>query len=160
MAFAAFASVIPEAERGDMIGAYHKRLMSKDRTIALGAAKAWSVYEGSLLSLYPDPQRVERFAEAEYALAFARIECHYFVNKGFFESDDQLLRNAHRLKSIPGEIIHGRYDVVTPLKSAFDLKTAWPSAGLHVIPDAGHAMSEAGTTHELVTATRRFADRA
>ena len=159
-AFAAFAAPIPAAERGDMIGAYHKRLMSPDRATALAAAKAWSIYEGSLLSLFPDPQRVERFAEAEYALAFARIECHYFVNKGFFERDDQLLRGAHRLAAIPGAIVHGRYDVVTPVKSAFDLKAVWPAADLRVVPDAGHAMSEAGTTHELVAATRRFADMA
>ncbi|KAB2847996.1 MAG: prolyl aminopeptidase [Hyphomicrobiaceae bacterium] len=157
-AFAAFSAPIPPSERGDMIGAYYKRLMSADRAIALAAARAWSVYEGSLLSLVPDPQRVERFAEADYALAFARIECHYFVNRGFFDSDDQLLRDANRLSGIPGVIVHGRYDVVTPIKSAFDLKAACPAADLRIVPDAGHAMSEAGIIHELVSATRRLAD--
>ena len=105
----------------------------------------------------PDAERVKRFSEDAYALAFARIECHYFINRGFFSSDDQLIANAHRLSAIPGVIVHGRYDVVTPVKIAFDLARAWPEAELRMVPDSGHAMTESGIVHELVAATTRFA---
>jgi proline iminopeptidase len=155
-AFAAYESVIPPAERGDMIGAYHKRLTDPDPQVRLNAAKAWSVWEGSTLSLLQDPERMRNFGADAYAIAFARIECHYFVNAGFFASDGQPLTDAVRLRDIPGTIIHGRYDVVTPVKNAWDLKAAWPSAELRIVADAGHAMSEPGITHELVSATRRY----
>jgi proline iminopeptidase len=155
-AFAAYESVIPPAERGDMISAYHKRLTDPDPQVRLNAAKAWSVWEGSTLSLLQDPERMRNFGADAYAIAFARIECHYFVNAGFFASDGQLLTDAVRLRDIPGTIIHGRYDVVTPVKNAWDLKAAWPSAELRIVADAGHAMSEPGITHELVSATRRY----
>ena len=108
--------VIPEAERGDMIEAYHRRLTDPDPAVQLEAARAWSAWEGKTLSLLPDAERVRRFSEDHYALAFARIECHYFVNGGFFDTDDQLIADAHRLKDIPGVIVHGRYDVVTPVE--------------------------------------------
>ena len=140
-----------------MIAAYHKRLTASDSDIQLEAARAWSAWEGRTLSLLPDAERVKRFSEDAYALAFARIECHYFINRGFFSSDDQLIANAHRLSAIPGVIIHGRYDVVTPVKTAFDLVRAWPEASLRVVPDSGHAMTEPGIVHELVAATNRFA---
>jgi proline iminopeptidase len=160
-AFAAYESVIPPAERGDMISAYHKRLTNPDPQVRLNAAKAWSVWEGSTLSLLQDPERMRNFGADAYAIAFARIECHYFVNAGFFASDGQLLTDAARLRDIPGTIIHGRYDVVTPVKNAWDLKAAWPSAELRIVADAGHAMNEPGITHELVSATRRHrSDRA
>jgi proline iminopeptidase len=155
-AFAAYASVIPPAERGDMIAAYHRRLTDPDPQVRLAAAKAWSVWEGSTLSLVQDAERIRHFGADAYALAFARIECHYFVNAGFFASDGQLLTDAGRLRDIPGTIIHGRYDVVTPVKNAWDLKAAWPNAELRIVPDAGHAMSEPGISHELVSATRRY----
>ena len=100
---------------------------------------------------------MRRFSEDHYALAFARIECHYFVNGGFFHADDQLIADAHRLSDIPGVIVHGRYDVVTPVKIAHDLSRAWPEASLRIVADAGHAMTEAGIVHELVAATDRFA---
>ena len=100
---------------------------------------------------------MRRFSEDAYALAFARIECHYFVHGGFFDADDQLIRAADRLKRIPGVIVHGRYDVVTPAKIAVALARAWPEADLRIVPDAGHAMTEAGIVHELVSATNRFA---
>ena len=109
------------------------------------------------MSLLPDPERVRRFSEEAYALAFARIECHYFMHAGFFDADDQLIRAANRLKSIPGVIVHGRYDVVTPAKIAVDLHRAWPGAELRIVADAGHAMTEAGIVHELIGATKRFA---
>jgi proline iminopeptidase len=160
-AFAAYESVIPAAERGDMISAYHKRLTDPDPAVRLNAAKAWSVWEGSTLSLLQDPERMRNFGADAYAIAFARIECHYFVNAGFFASDGQLLTDAVRLHDIPGTMIHGRYDVVTPVKNAWDLKAAWPRAELRIVADAGHAMSEPGITHELVSATRRYrSDRA
>ena len=160
-AFADYQRIIPEGERGDMIGAYHRRLTHEDAAVQLEAARAWSAWEGKTLSLIPDADRVRRFSEDHYALAFARIECHYFVNGGFFHADDQLIADAHRLSDIPGVIVHGRYDVVTPVKIAHDLSRAWPEASLRIVADAGHAMTEAGIVHELVTATDRFAgDRA
>ncbi len=121
-AFEPYLAQIPPAERGDMIGAYYKRLTHPDRSVQIAAARAWSVWEGSTLSLYEDSDRVRHFANESYALAFARIECHYFVNGGFFDSDGQLLKNAHRLAGIPGVIVHGRYDVCTPFRNAWDLK--------------------------------------
>ena len=147
---------IPEAERGDMVAAYYKRLTSDDPAVRLSAARAWSQWEGTTISLLPDPARVAHFGEGAFALAFARIECHYFINRGFFESDGWLLHNAHRLKSIPGAIVHGRYDVCTPVKNAFDLHAAWPEAEFRVIPDAGHAASEPGTLDALISFTDWF----
>ena len=155
--FDAFRSLIPEAERSDMIAAYHRRVTGDDPAVRLAAAKAWSIWEGSTLSLQPDSERIKNFGIDAYALAFARLECHYFVNRGFFDCDDQLLRDAPRIAAIPGTIVHGRYDVVTPVKNAYDLKEAWPRADLRVVPDAGHAMSEPGNIHEIVSATRAFA---
>ncbi|MEW5965044.1 MAG: prolyl aminopeptidase [Pseudomonadota bacterium] len=153
-AFAAFEAEIPPAERADMIAAYHRRLTGADVKARLGAARAWSVWEGTTLSLIQDPERVRLFGAEAYALAFARIECHYFVNGGFFERDGQLLADAWRIADIPGVIVHGRYDVVTPARNAYDLKQAWPRAELRIVPDAGHAMTEPGIVHELVSATR------
>lgn len=156
-AFEAYQSVIPEEERKDMVAAYYRRLTHPDPEVQLTAARAWSIWEGTTLSLQPDPERVRQFGSDSYAIAFARIECHYFVNRGFLERDGQLLEDAHRLANIPGVIVHGRYDVVTPLKNAWDLKRHWPTAELRIVPDAGHAMTEPGIIHELVSATRRFA---
>jgi proline iminopeptidase len=156
-AFEDYLRVIPDDERSDMIAAYHRRLTSPDPDVQIEAARAWSAWEGKTLSLLPDADRVRRFSEDHYALAFARIECHYFVNRGFFASDDQLIADAHRLADIPGIIVHGRYDVVTPVKIAFDLARNWPRAKLRVVPDSGHAMTEPGIVHELVAATKAFA---
>jgi len=156
-AFERYRNVIAEAERDDMIAAYYRRLTHDDPAVQLEAARTWSAWEGKTLSLLPDSERVRRFSEDHYALAFARIECHYFVNGGFFDTDDQLIANAHRLAAIPGVIVHGRYDVVTPVKIAYDLARAWPEAQLRIVADAGHAMTEAGIVHELVAATGRFA---
>ena len=156
-AFEAYEAQIPPAERGDMIAAYYKRLTHSDRQVQLAAARAWSVWEASTLSLIEDPERIKQFANEAYALAFARIECHYFVNRGFFARDGQLLERAERIGAIPGVIVHGRYDVCTPVRNAWDLKRAWPIADLRIVPDAGHALIEPGIVHELVGATRRFA---
>jgi proline iminopeptidase len=108
------------------------------------------------LSLFPDEARVAKFGEEAYAVAFARIECHYFINKGFFKIDGQLLQNAGQLAPIPGVIVHGRYDVVTPVRNAFDLHRVWPQAHLRIVSDAGHATTEPGIVHELVEATDGF----
>lgn len=110
-----------------------------------------------MISLLPDPARVAAFGEDQYAVAFARIECHYFQNRGFLESDDQLLRNVDRIRHIPGVIVHGRYDMCTPFINAWQLKTMWPEADLRIVEDAGHAVTEPGIVHELIEATRRFA---
>ena len=156
--FEAYAGVIPGDERSDMIAAYYRRLTDPDPQVRLRAARAWSTWEGSTLSLLPDRDRVAAFAADQYALSIARIECHYFVHAGFFERDDQLIANAGRLAQIPGVIVQGRYDVVTPLRTAWQLARAWPEADFRIVPDAGHAMNEPGIVHELVSAAERFAD--
>jgi proline iminopeptidase len=157
-AWEGFLAPIPHDERDDMIRAYYKRLCHPDPAVHGPAAEAWSVWEGSTLSLIQDPARMRAFANPAYALAFARIECHYFINKGFLDQDGALLEAAHRLAGIPGVIVHGRYDVVTPVRNAWDLKQAWPAAELRIVADAGHAMTEPGIVHELVRATTNFRD--
>ncbi|TPW21996.1 MAG: prolyl aminopeptidase [Elusimicrobia bacterium] len=156
-AFEPYRDHIPVEERGDMMAAYHRRLTSEDRAVRMAAAKAWSVWEGATSKLLPDPGLMDKFAEDKHAEAFARIECHYFVNKGFFEHDDQLIHDAARLKGIPGVIIHGRYDVVCPLETAWLLHKAWPDGELKISPDSGHAMSEPANRTALLDATDRFA---
>lgn len=158
-AWDAFEGHIPEAERGDMIRAYYARLIDPDPRVHMPAAAAWSIWEGTTLSLIEDAARVRAFSNPGYALAFARIECHYFVNKGFFASDGALLDQAHRIAAVDGTIVHGRYDMVTPIRSAWDLKQAWPAAELRIVPDGGHAMTEPGIIHELVRATAEFRDK-
>jgi proline iminopeptidase len=158
-AWQGFIAPIPEAERGDFIAAYYKRLTGPDPEVRLACARAWSMWEGAALSLLPDPARVAAFGEPNYAIAFARIECHYFINRGFFEEDGQLIARAGILRVIPGVIVHGRYDLCTPVAIAFDLHRAWPEADLRIVPDSGHAMTEPGIVHELVGATERFKSR-
>lgn len=155
-AWEAYLAPIPEAERGDLMAAYYKRLTGNNEAEKLACARAWSTWEGTTLSLLPDAERQARFGDDHFAIAFARIECHYFMNKGFFERDDQLLANAGRLKGIPGIMVHGRYDVVTPLKNAWDLKKAWPEAELEIIADAGHTATEPGIVDALVRASDKF----
>ncbi len=159
-AFDALVNVIPENERHDLVSAYHRRLTGDDPRLRVEAAKAWSRWEATTLSLRSDPNRVRAFASEAYALAFARIESHYFINRGFFPSDDYLLANAAKLAAIPITIVHGRFDVVTPVRNAWDLKRAVPHADLRIVPAAGHAMSEPGVINELVQATRSFVSRA
>jgi len=148
-----FLAPIPEAERGDLIGAYHRRLTGSDRQAQLKAAAAWSQWEGDTISIRGPEARPPKFNEAEFAVAFARIECHFFHNRGFFEHDGWILKNAHRLKGIPGWIAQGRFDVVTPLEGAWTLKKAWPEARLDIVWDAGHASTEPGVIDALVRAT-------
>ncbi|MEM1379703.1 MAG: prolyl aminopeptidase [Pseudomonadota bacterium] len=152
-----FIAPIPEDERGDLMAAYQRRLQGDDDTLKLEAAKAWSVWEGSTVSLLPSRERMDSFAGDRFALAFARIENHYFMERGFFEADGWIIANAHKLSGIPGTIVQGRYDVVTPMKSAWELHQAWSGSMLKVVPDAGHAASEAGIVNELVNATKRYA---
>ncbi|GAA2000308.1 prolyl aminopeptidase [Nocardiopsis rhodophaea] len=148
---------IPPDERDDLIGAYSKRLNSTDPDVRLAAARAWSMWEGSTVTLVPDPDIRAQHADPEYALAFARIENHYFVHGGFF-TPDQLIANAKRLREIPGVIVQGRYDVCTPARTAYELHKAWPEAEFTIVDDAGHAFSEPGILHHLIEATDRFAD--
>lgn len=152
-----YVAQIPSEERDHMVAAYYKRLTSDDRELRLRAARAWSVWEGSTSRLIPDPEMVKRTGEDRFAEAFARIECHYFINHGFFERDDQLLQNIHRLKDIPATIVQGRYDVVCPAESAYELNKAWPGSTLHIVADAGHSALEAGIAARLVQATDEFA---
>jgi proline iminopeptidase len=151
-----YLKVIPEAERADMVSAYYRRLTSEDDAQRLEAARAWSIWEGSTSKLLFDPAMIEKFADPEFALAFARIECHYFMNNAFFATDNYLIENVGRIRSIPGIIVQGRYDVVCPMTSAWDLHRAWPEAQLDIIPDAGHSISEPGIIDALVRATDRF----
>ena len=155
-AWEGYLGPIPVEERGDLLGAYHRRLTSDDPQVRQEAARAWSVWEGSTSRLIPDPELVSRNAGDEFSLAFARIECHYFLNRGFFEDEEQLLRGVERIRRIPTVIVQGRYDVVCPMETAWALHRAWPEAEFRVVPDAGHAAMEAGILHELIEATNRF----
>ena len=151
-----YLAAIPEAERGDMMAAYYRRLTSDDPRERLAAAKAWSTWEASTSFLKVSRAYVDQAGLDEWATAFARIEAHYFVNRGFFTHDDQLLRNVATIRAIPGVIVQGRYDVVCPMTSAWDLHRAWPEAELIVVDDAGHSAFEPGITHHLIAATDRF----
>ncbi|WP_019830875.1 prolyl aminopeptidase [Sphingomonas sp. PR090111-T3T-6A] len=153
-----FLAPIPEAERGDLLEAFRKRLTGGDESEKVSAARAWAQWEGETITLLPDPATSGGFGEEQFAVAFARIENHYFVNKGWME-EGQLLRDVHKLKGIPGTIVQGRYDAATPVRSAWDLHRAWPEAEFHLIPDAGHAYSEPGILDRLIRATDAHADR-
>lgn len=153
----AYIAAIPVEERGDLIGAYHKRI-----TGGLGeeemkkACKAWSLWEGRTSKLLPDGDFIAHYGEDKFSLSFARIESHYFQNAGFFDADDQLLRDVGKIRHIPAVIVQGRYDLVCPAKTAFDLHKAWPEAEFHLIPDAGHSAYEPGTQAQLLAATDKF----
>ena len=147
---------IAEVERGDLMSAYYRRLTSDDEATRVAAAKAWSVWEGTTSLLYPDQKKIADTGADEFAVAFARIECHYFVHGGFFETEDQLLRGVDRIRHVPAVIVQGRYDVVCPARSAWDLHRAWPEAELVIVDDAGHSALEPGIRSALVEATDRF----
>lgn len=153
-----YLSFIPQAERHDLMQAYQKRLLSDDAETRLEAAKRWSVWEGSTCHLIPDLQHIEETADAEFALAFARIENHYFVNRGFFTEENQILNNIDRIRHIPTVIIQGRYDVVCPMQTAWDLHQAFPEAQFILLKQSGHSAFEPEITAELITATDRFAE--
>jgi proline iminopeptidase len=148
-----FCAPIPLAERNDMVGAFHRRLTGPDRKVQTQAAAAWSQWEGDTISLRGPEARPAKFNEAEFAVAFARIECHFFHHRGFFPEDNWILNNLGAVRSLPGWIVQGRFDVVTPLAAAWALKAAWPEARFEIIWDAGHASTEPGIVDALVRAT-------
>jgi proline iminopeptidase len=151
-----YLAPIPESERQDLVKAYYKRLTHENPEVRQTAARAWSIWEASTSKLLPDPDLVNRFSDDSFAEAFARIECHYFINGGFFAPDDQLLHNVHKIRHIPGVIVQGRYDVVCPMTSAWDLHKVWPESELIIVPDAGHSATETGIVSALIDATDRF----
>lgn len=151
-----YLAQIPADERGDMVKAYYKRLTSPDATIRKAAARAWSVWEGSTSCLLPDLDMINHSGTDEFAEAFARIECHYFVHGIWMRNDNQILEDVHKIRHIPCEIVHGRYDVVCPVENAWDLHKLWPESVLHIVPDAGHSAKEPGILKLLVAATEKF----
>lgn len=159
-AYDRYIAPIPEDERDDLLHAFHRRLIGSNRKARIEAAKAWACWEGETISIAGPSSRPAKFEEDEFADAFARIECHYFVNKGFFPEDGWLLKQAaEKLGSIPGIIVHGRYDVVTPLATAWALSKVWPASELHIVPDAGHSSLDSSIIDQLIRATRTFAKR-
>lgn len=153
-----YVKPIPINKRDDLLTAYYQRLTSPDIQIRLEAARAWSIWEASTSRLFPDLDLKQRFGIDAFAEAFARIECHYFINKGFIAPEDKLLLNIDRIRKIPAVIVQGRYDVVCPMMSAWELHRAWPEAEFIVVADAGHSMSEPGIRTCLMEATDKFAD--
>jgi proline iminopeptidase len=154
-AWEGYIKAIPAAEHGDLVRAYYTRLTSPDAGVRAAAARAWSVWEGSTSNLFPSAALIAKTGEEDFALAFARIECHYFVHKAWLEGKE-LLANVDKIRTIPGVIVQGRYDVVCPMESAWALHRAWPEAQLHVVQDAGHSAFEPGNLHHLIEATDRF----
>lgn len=154
-----YLNVIPMNERHDMVTAYYKRLTSSDEKTRLEAAKAWSKWEAATSRLIVDPKAIDEFEDPEYALSFARIECHYFMNNAFFKTNNWILENIEKIKHIPSVIIQGRYDVVCPATSAWELHRAWPEAEFKIIVDAGHSMSEPGIRSALIEATDKFRNK-
>ncbi|HID80871.1 MAG TPA: prolyl aminopeptidase [Chromatiales bacterium] len=152
-----FLAPIPEHERYDLVSAYYKRLTGNDEVARMACAEAWSVWEGRTATLNADARLAAHFAEPYFALAMARIECHYFMNHAFIKPN-QLLEDAHKLANIPGVIVHGRYDIICPVDQAFLLHQEWPDSELNVIPAAGHAASEPGIAAALVQATDKMAE--
>lgn len=153
-----FIAPIPQAERGDLMAAYRKRLTGDDKAARIEAAKAWSLWEGETITLLPQPETSDKFGEDDFALAFARIENHYFVHGGWLD-EGQLLRDAHKLRGIPGLIVHGRYDMPCPARYAWQLHKGWPDAEFFLIEGAGHAYSEPGILDRLIYATDKFAGK-
>lgn len=151
-----FVRDIPISERGELLVAYQRRLESPDRQLQLAAARAWSLWEARTSRLYEDAAIIERFTEPQFALAFARIENHFFLNRGFLAHENQLIADIGRIRHIPAVIVQGRYDVVCPMDAAWALHRAWPEAELRIVPDSGHSASEPGTVHELILATDRM----
>ena len=151
-----FMAGLPRAERGDPIGNYHARLTSGDIDVRAAAARSWSIWECRVATLLPDDDLVAHCDDTGFSLAFSRIECHYFVNDGFLEAPDQLLRDVVAIRDIPATIVHGRYDVICPLRNAWRLHKAWPESELVIVPDAGHSANEPGIAKALVQATDRY----
>jgi proline iminopeptidase len=158
-AWAKYIEPIPLNERHDFVTSFYNRLTSSDANTRIEAAKAWSIWEGSTSKLFTDPAFIERFGGDDFATAFARIECHYFINKGFFQEDGWLLKNVDKIRHIPTWIVQGRYDMVCPATSAYELNQKWPESKLFIIADAGHSASEPGIKSKLIEATNYFASQ-
>lgn len=151
-----YLAPIPEAEREDLVKAYYTRLTSPNRDVRMQAARAWSTWEGATSRLIPDLEMIDHCGADEFAEAFARIECHYFTHGIWMRNDNQILEDVHRIRHIPCEIVHGRYDVVCPVENAWDLHKTWPESALHIVADAGHSAREAGILTKLIEITERF----
>jgi proline iminopeptidase len=154
-----FLAPIPVNEQRNLLEAYYKRLTGDDQDTQRIAAKAWSEWEGSTINLLQRPKQIAQFGSDDFAVTFARIETHYFYHNGFFQSDDWLIQNCDCIRHIPTTIIQGRYDVCTPMQTAWDLHRAFPEAEFHVVADAGHAFDEPGIADQLVRATDHYADK-
>ena len=157
--FEEYKNAIPEVERHDMMSAYYRRLTGDDEEEKLKCAKAWSKWEMATCRLIVNKERLNRAEDPAFALKFARIECHYFVHGGFFHSDEQLLDGAKILRenNIPGSIVQGRYDMVCPMKTAWELHKRWPEADFIVVPDAGHSSLEEGIRHHIMEEVKKYA---
>ncbi len=155
-AWESYRDAIPESERGDFVKAYYARLTSADPKVRMAAAVPWTTWEMATSRLYTTPEMLASLVTDDFAIKFARIECHYFINKGFFDEDGWILKNIDTIRHIPAVIVQGRYDVVCPAMSAWELSKAWPEAKLVITPDAGHAAREPGNARALVSATDRF----
>lgn len=153
-----FIAPIPEAERHNLLQAYYQRLTGTDEMARMACAKAWSIWEGRTATLLGNKAVEDHFSDPFVALSLARIECHYFINNSFLQPN-QIIDNAHRLKEIPGIIVQGRYDVICPMESAWELHQAWPEAEFNIIPDAGHSAFEPGISDALVKATDALAEK-
>jgi len=151
-----YLKIIPENERSNLVNAYYKRLTSKNKKTRIEAAKAWSTWEARTSKLIQTKDSLHHFDDEKVAEAFARIECHYFINKGFFKNDGWILENIYKIQHIPNVIIQGRYDVVCPMRSAWDLHKAWNNSNLVIIKDAGHSMLEKSIQSELINYTNSF----
>jgi proline iminopeptidase len=151
-----YRDLIPENERGDFVKAYYKRLTSEDMQVRLAAAKTWSKWEAATSRLLVDLKSIDAFDDAVFAQQFARIECHYFINNAFFETNNFLIEQISKIKHIPAAIVQGRYDMVCPVKSAWDLHRSWPEADLNIIADAGHAAGEPSIRSKLIEITNKF----
>ena len=153
-----FLEPIPVEKRDNLMQAYYEILTGEDHSKKIEAAKAWSTWEGSTVRLLQDENFISDFSDDKFAEAFARIECHYFMNNCWFDSDNHLIENMHKIRHIPGVIIHGRYDIICPVIQAWDLHKAWPEADLHIIPDAGHSIFEDGIKNKILDYTDRFSN--
>lgn len=150
-----FIKPIPEAERTNILNAYYVRLTGNDEIARMSAAKAWSIWEGRTATLQERKSTIDHFSDPHVAMSLARIEAHYFINDAFIK-ENQILNNIDKIKNIPGTIVQGRYDIICPLESAWELHKAWPTSELFIIPDAGHAASEAGTIDALIRASQQM----
>jgi proline iminopeptidase len=154
-----FRDHIPENERGNMVKAYYSRLTHSDPQVQMAAAKPWTTWEMATSRLFTPPEVIKNSVTDDFAIKFARIECHYFINKGFFKTDNWIIENIDKIRHIPTTITQGRYDVVCPAMSAWDLHKAWPESKLTIIPDSGHSSREAGIARSLVSSTDVFAEK-